>query len=169
LTYPLTENEADKLRDDDDQLDEQEPELEDDDMDENDEDDDDDEKDSDDSSTSFLGNNKVVKAIKKNKKVMSKTKTIVLTKIRGLQQLIIFALIIVVVLMWGKVESVLHWIAGQDEIVVVSKTMDNGCPEIVTEDNESYCVDTPSYDLAVVGEPYLLEEYQYHFKLREDK
>lgn len=129
--------------------------------------DDDDSKES--SLPDFIKNSKLGKELLKTKRKTKKTKKYVHTKFKSLKQLLILVFIVIVVLMWSTVESILHWLAGQDQINIVSKTTENGCYEIVTDENESYCVDEASYNLVDTQGIYLVEKYQYHYKLREDK
>lgn len=144
-------------------------ELEEDDVEEDGEEELDEEEDSSDDKSlkSLAKNNKVVKKYKKKKRKFNKLKKLFKGKIIAFKEVLLFALIIAVVLLWGTIKSLLHWLAGQEEITIVDKSIDSGCYEIIT-DTDSYCVDKASYDLAVVGGNYLLEEYQYHYILREE-
>lgn len=110
---------------------------------------------------------KIKREYKKKKKLISKTKKKVQQAFLAKMQIVLAAIILLVVVSWDGVQSILHWAAGQKEITVWSKSVENDCLQILTDENDSYCVDQESYDMALKGHDYLLEEYQYSFKLRE--
>ncbi|MFF2798096.1 hypothetical protein [Lysinibacillus xylanilyticus] len=112
---------------------------------------------------------KIVREYKKRKSAAKKIKTTVKNKLLAKVQVLIAVGILLLIVMWDKVEDVLHWVAGQEEITVVEKSTNRGCFEITTQKQESYCVDEGSYNLATKGNQYLIEEYQYSYKLRAVK
>lgn len=112
---------------------------------------------------------KLVKEIKKKQKAVTKAKKKVKEQVISKLQVILGVIILAAILMWGGIQNVLHWVSGQTEITIAEKTTSNGCLEVITSENESFCVDQPSYDLAQEGHDYLLEEYQYSYILRTVK
>ena len=125
------------------------------------EDEDEDEVEEDDASASNLGK-KINKHKRKVKKTVKKTKN----QFKAKLQLISLVVIVLAFLGWGAIEKTLHWLSGIEEITIADKTTANGCFEIVTTENESYCLDQTSYDLAVEGKIYELQQYQYYHVLK---
>ena len=138
-------------------------ELEEDDVEEEEEEDSSDDK----SLKSLVKKNKVVKKYKKSKRKVTKLHKLFKGKLIAFKEILLFCLLILVVLFWGFIKGVLNWLSGQEMITVLGKSTESGCYEIVTKDSR-YCVDEISYDLAEVGKDYLLEEYEYHYILREE-
>ena len=160
-------NDDEDLKLEDNEEDEDEDDLEDDDN--EDEDEEPEQEEQGEGLKALVKNSKVAKDYRKKKRKAKKRKTLIYQKAKDFQQVLILGFLVLVVLMWGTIEGILHWLAGQEEITIVSKTIDNGCYEIITSDNESYCVDQASYDLAQPKGNYLLEEYEHYHIIREDE
>lgn len=109
---------------------------------------------------------KVVRAIKKKTSSIRKVQKVAKQKVLMKLQIIIAIGIVVLVVMWGKAEDFLHWASGLEEVTITEKAVESGCHKITTSIGETYCIDPDSYNLAVEGYNYLIEETQYSFKLR---
>lgn len=109
---------------------------------------------------------KAGKVIEKHKRKVKRKANNAKAKLIQQLQLVLFVGLVLVVLMWGGINSVLNFFSGFSEIEVWNKTIDNGCYEIIIPTGESYCLDEKSYNIAEVGRKYKLEKMQYHHSLR---
>ena len=112
------------------------------------------------------GKTKAGKFINKHKNKAKRSMNKAKQKLMIQLQFVLLILFAIVFFSWGTVEKVTTFLSGFKEVTIVSKTIDNGCYEIIIQTQESYCLDKNSYKLAEAGNTYHLEKMQYHHSLR---
>lgn len=112
------------------------------------------------------GKSFLAKEIAKYRRKVKKGKSATTKYLLAAQQVLLFAILIIVFISWPLIEKGLQFLSGVETVYLVSKTEKNGCFEVVTEEGETYCVDEESYLLVDVQGEYKLQEQQHEYKLR---